>query len=323
VRILDLGSLNVDYVYRVDSFLAPGETKAALSREVHAGGKGLNQSIALAKAGARAWHAGRLGVGGEALAEALRSAGVDVSLLKPSPLPTGHTIIQVDASGQNCILLYGGSNRALSPTDIEEFLAPFGEGDLVLLQNETNEVGLAMRLAKERGLSIAFNPSPMDSAVLDYPLELVDYFILNEVEAAALAGPGAAAKGLGCPPADGPSAKGLPDGVEAAISAILERSRGAAVVLTLGSEGSVYARGSGPSAVRIRQAAYRAEAVDTTAAGDTFTGFFLAAMAEGLPPQKALDLASRAAAVCVTRPGAAPSIPSRAEVESALLERKR
>jgi len=301
MRILDLGSLNVDYVYRVDSFLAPGETKAALSRAVHAGGKGLNQSVALARAGAQVFHAGKLGQGGDILRETLSEAGVDISLLRRSDLPTGHTFIQVDAAGQNCILLYGGANRDLSREDIESFLAPFGPGDLVLLQNEINEVALAMRLAKERGLQIAFNPSPMEESVRNYPIELVDFFILNEVEAFSLTAD------RGTDP-------------ENAIAALLQRSPNAAVVLTLGAEGSIYARGGlgdrPRSGERIRQAAYRVQAQDTTAAGDTFTGYFLAALAEGQTPAAALDLASKAAAICVTRRGAAPSIPSRAEVEA-------
>ena len=316
MRILDLGSLNVDYVYRVDSFLVPGETKAALSREVHAGGKGLNQSVAAARAGARVWHAGKLGSGGELLERTLREAGVDVSLLRPSPLPTGHTFIQVDAAGQNCILLYGGSNRDIGEADLEAFLAPFGEGDLVLLQNEINDLPRAMRRAKERGLAIAFNPSPMEEGLRDYPLELVDLFILNEVEAQALAGrreADGAAEGL--------TGKREP---ETAIGALLERAPGAAVVLTLGSEGAIYARGAAgrPGSVRVRQAAYRVEAVDTTAAGDTFTGYFLAATAEGMGPAAALDLAAKAAALCVTRRGAAPSIPTRAEVDAAALRKR-
>jgi ribokinase len=298
MRILNIGSLNVDYVYRVDAFIAPGETKAALSREVHSGGKGLNQSIALAKAGARTWHAGKIGSGGEFLAKVLADAGVDTSLLRESSLPAGHAVIQVDASGQNCILLFGGSNRDIEGADIATFLEPFGEGDLVLFQNEVNRVAEAMRAAKKRGIKIAFNPSPMDEAIKSFPLELVDFFILNEVEAEALTGVADGAKDP-----------------EAAIGALLKRSPEAAVVLTLGSRGSIYARGG----ERIRQPAYRVEAVDTTAAGDTFTGYFLAATAEGAAPRAALDLAAKAAAICVTRRGAAPSIPARAEVEAAAL----
>jgi ribokinase len=292
MRILDFGSLNIDYVYRLDSFVAPGETKAATSLTVNAGGKGLNQSIALARAGAKVSHAGKIGPEGDFLVEALKAAGVDASLVERSKEATGHAIIQVDDEGRNCIIIHGGANRDIDEAYIGRALSSFGAGDLVLLQNEIASIPLIMRRAHEKGLQIAMNPSPLGPEIDSYPLELIDIFIMNEIEAAGLSG------------------EGEP---ERAAEALLARRPGARILITLGSEGALYA----DAGEKLRRPAHRVKAVDTTAAGDTFTGYFLAALGEGLSPAEAIELATKASAICVTRPGAAPSIPARAEVEAA------
>lgn len=292
-RILSFGSLNLDYVYRVPHFAAPGETLSSLRREVHCGGKGLNQSIAAARAGARVFHAGKIGSDGTALTGLLRDSGVDVSRVAVGPGASGHAIIQVDPAGQNCILLCGGCNREITAEEVDRALEGFGAGDFLLLQNEINGLEYLMRRAKEKGIAIVFNPSPVDGAVLELPLELVSLLIFNEIEGAALAG---------C---------GEPEGI---LDALRERWPEARLLLTLGGDGCVYDDGDR----RLRQAAYAVKAVDTTAAGDAFTGYFAAGLAAGLPVEEGLALAAKAAAIAVTRPGAAPSIPTMDEVRNAV-----
>ena len=197
MKILCFGSLNIDYTYRVDHFVQPGETLAAESLQVFSGGKGLNQAIALARAGAETCMAGAVGEDGRFLLEELTAAGVHtdhVSILQQ--VRTGNAIIQNDKTGDNCILLYGGANRAVTEAQADEVLRHFSAGDWLLLQNEINNLPYIMRRAHERGLRIAFNPSPMEQRVLDFPLEYVDLFLLNRVEAAQLAGTDGAADGL-------------------------------------------------------------------------------------------------------------------------------
>ena len=293
MKALCFGSLNIDYTYRVDHFVARGETLLSQGLQVFCGGKGLNQSIALSRAGASVCHAGSIGTDGLFLLEELWQAGVNTDHVTVSrEVRTGHAIIQNSPDGDNCILLYGGANQTITREQIDEVLSHFDAGDVLVLQNEINELGYLMQQAHDRGLRIALNPSPMNDTVLDLPLDTVDWLLVNEVEAAQI---------LGC---------GVTNGVAAA-RALREKLPRAAIVLTLGGEGAVYADGDGVFA----QSAVPVRAVDTTAAGDTFTGYFLSAMLEGKTPQQAMALAAKAAAISVTRPGAAPSIPKREEVE--------
>jgi ribokinase len=289
VRILNFGSLNIDYVYRVDAFLKPGETKPAQSRAVFAGGKGLNQSLAMAKAGLPVFHAGKVGSEGDFLVETLRQGRVDTSLIARSEQPSGHTIIQVDDQGRNCILLFGGANQDIDESYVDHVMSSFGPGDYLVLQNEISLVPTIMKKAKMKGLSIVMNPSPYTKVLLSYPLEIVDIFILNEIEAEGFTGYSDPHK---------------------ALNTLAQRFPESQIVLTLGEKGAIWAHGL----ERIEQQAYSAQVVDTTAAGDTFSGYFIAGLVEGYPVSKALDLASRAAAICVSRPGAAASIPWREEV---------
>lgn len=182
--ILNFGSLNIDHVYRVDSFVQPGETKHSKAYMVNSGGKGLNQSIAAAKAGGQVLHAGLVGRDGSFLVEKLQAAGVDTALMQASDEVSGHAIIQVADSGQNCILLYGGTNQLLTESYVESALSAFGGEGLVLLQNETNLTALIIQKAAEKGLKVAFNAAPYSDAVNSYPINLLDWLIVNEVEAA-------------------------------------------------------------------------------------------------------------------------------------------
>ncbi len=294
MKILNFGSLNLDYVYRVDHFAGPGETLSALSREVKPGGKGLNQSIALARAGAAVFHAGCLGKGGEMLREILERDGVDTSLLRPVEEMQGHTVIQVDPEGENSILLYGGSNRCVTEAQTEETLAGFGPGDWLLLQNEINMTGRIVDRAYEQGMRIVLNPSPYDGRLAEVDFGKLSWVLVNEVEAEQMTGT---------------------QDPEQAWEIMHRRWPGLSAVITLGSRGSMaFAQGEGGTET-VRQEAMKVRAADTTAAGDTFTGYFIAGLAAGKPLRECMAQAALAAAVSVTRPGAADSIPRAEELE--------
>lgn len=292
MKILNFGSLNLDHVYSVDHFVKEGETLASFSLKDHLGGKGLNQSVALARAGCQVYHAGKIGTDGNALLEKLKSERVNVNhLMIEENTPTGHAIIQVDKNGQNCILLHGGANRTISADEADAVLSNFDKGDLILLQNEITNVGYIIKKAHERGMIIALNPSPMDSELAGMrELNLVDWFILNEVEGAALTG-----KKLGEDICDG----------------MLMKFPKAQIVLTLGKLGAIYY----DSISFAKHGIYDVPVVDTTAAGDTFTGYFLCCVSENRTVEDCLETASKAASLAVTKAGASDSIPLRKEVE--------
>ena len=294
-KFLSFGSLNIDHTYRVAHFVGAGETLAASEVQTFPGGKGLNQSIALAKAGAEVFHAGSIGKDGSFLLDTLKKAGVNTELVSVlEQEKTGHAIIQNTLDGENCILLYGGANRRITEEQIDRALERFGPGDLLVLQNEINNIPYLIESAKRKGMVIALTPAPMSAEVRTYPLEEIEYILLNETEAAALA---AAEHGE---PMDANEHSDR-------LCAMLPDVR---FVLTLGSAGALYVC----KQERVFQSAFSVKAVDTTAAGDTFAGFFLQSITAGQPVKKALETAAKAAAICVTRKGASPSIPDREEV---------
>ncbi|MEM8783135.1 MAG: ribokinase [Planctomycetota bacterium] len=280
-RVINLGSLNADLVYRVPTIVAPGQTLASADFARHAGGKGLNQSVALARAGATVHHVGAVGEDGRWLRDALADVGADVSgVAVLGDHATGHAIIQVDDVGENAIVLFGGANRRAA---FDPSVHGLGPGDWLLTQNETSGAPEAIAAAKAGGASVAFNPAPMDDAVRGYPLEAVDLLVVNQSEAEALGD--AAGRTL---------------------------AAGGAVVTTYGPRGAAYRCGD----ETLEVPAEPADAVDTTAAGDTFVGYFLASRVAGLAVEPALRRAAKAAALCVGRPGAMPSIPLAAEVDA-------
>ena len=248
MKVLCVGSLNLDYTYQVDHFVRPGETLAARARSVHCGGKGLNQSIAAAKAGLQVWHAGLVGTGGAPLLDALQRYGVDTGLIRALDQPCGHTVIQVTEAGENCILLYGGTNTCLTESFVDETLCRFAPGDVLLLQNEVNGIPYLIRQAVRRGLRVAFNAAPMAPEVADYPLELLSWLVINEGEGAALAGTQA--------PAD-------------ILDRLAQRCPATQLLLTLGAGGSVCRAGGETWSCGV----FPVRPVDTTAAGDTFLGY--------------------------------------------------
>lgn len=289
MRVLNIGSINIDHVYKVDHFVRAGETVAGQSYNIFAGGKGFNQSIALARAGVVTSHAGRVGEDASWLLRRLEQEGVDTTHVTVGDVTTGHAIIQVTPDGENAIFLFGGANRAITDTDVESALSSCATGDYLLVQNETSSVAKAIEKAHDKGLKVVFNPAPMSADVHQYPLELVDIFILNETEAEYLTGE--------TDPAE-------------ILASMRNRFPKAATVLTQGNKGAVYSDAS----LMHYEPALLVDAVDTTAAGDTFIGFFLAELMLSADPVKALAKGCHAAAICVTRVGASDSIPLREEV---------
>lgn len=289
MRVLNFGSLNIDYVYQVDHFVQPGETLSSEKLQVNCGGKGLNQSIALARAGVETWHAGCIGKEGLFLREKLEDSGVHTQFVEQVSGNNGHAIIQVDPSGQNSILLHAGSNGQLDEAFVDRVLDHFSSEDVVLLQNETSCVGYILEQAARRGMRVALNAAPANSALLSMPLERLTWLLVNEVEGAVLAGQ---------------------EAPEAIVSCLTRRYPRTMLVLTLGTEGSIAALGD----TRAKSGIFPVQAVDTTAAGDTFTGYFLRGMLDGAAPEACLRLASAASALAVTRPGAADSVPAYGDV---------
>ncbi|MDD2958576.1 MAG: ribokinase [Lachnospiraceae bacterium] len=295
MKVLNYGSLNVDYVYALDHIVQGGETILSSKMEPFCGGKGLNQSIALAKAGVPVYHAGLIGEDGDMLLETCRENGVNTDYIRKLPEKGGHTIIQVDRNGQNCIILYGGTNQMQTKEYIDEVLGNFAEGDFLILQNEVNLLDYIIDKAYERGMKIVLNPSPFDDKLKACDLTKVYLFMLNEIE--------------------GEQFTGYKEKNEI-LTHLTEKFPNARFVLTLGSDGAVYFDGK----EKVFQDIFKVKAVDTTAAGDTFTGFFMASIIDGMPVAQALKTAAKASSIAVSRPGATPSIPTMEEVKKGLAE---
>ena len=293
MKVLSFGSMNVDHVYQVEHAVRPGETLTSRDYRQFPGGKGLNQSIALARAGMEVWHAGKLGPQGMFLKELLEENGVRTDYIELSQEPTGHAIIQVEPSGQNCIFLYGGTNRSISVERMRETLGHFEPGDVIVCQNEINDMEALTRMAVEQGLRLALNPSPMDGFMTREIISRASWVYVNETEAEALTGVSA-------------------DQVDQAAEALLRYSDRPEWILTLGGRGSVSIK---KGEAVIHQGIFKVQAVDTTAAGDTFSGYHLAATLQGLSRQEALCRGALAAAIAVSRAGASSSIPRREEVD--------
>lgn len=293
MKVLNIGSLNLDYVYNLDHIVQPGETESAESRNVFLGGKGINQSMALAKAGAEIYHGGLIGEDGQPFLDACQEYGVHAEYIRKIDAPTGHAIIQVDQKAQNCILLYGGANQMLTEEFVDEVLSHFEKGDVLLLQNEVNMLPYIVDRAYEKGMQIALNPSPFNEKLNAVDMKKISIFLLNEVEGGQITG------------------LTEPDEV---LDKMREMFPHAKIVLTLGKDGAKYAEGEAV----YDQPIYPVEAVDTTAAGDTFTGYFLAGLIEGMPIPEILKMSAKASSIAVTRKGAVPSIPYRTEVMEAL-----
>ncbi len=290
MKILNFGSCNIDYVYKLDHIVMPGETESSIDRQVFAGGKGLNQSIATALAGATVYHAGAIGVDGGELRKILNKNGVDTTYLKECDTSTGHAIIQVADSGENSIVIYPGANACIDKNYIDFVLENFSAGDTVIVQNESSNVEYIVDKAYERGLTVVLNPSPINEKIKKIDVNKISYLVLNETEGQAITGKENASDILEFFKTNYPNVK---------------------VVLTLGKKGSVYQFGNDKNF----QPSFKAKAVDTTAAGDTFMGYFVANVIKNGDVVNAMSLASCASAIAVSKQGASTSIPRHEEVE--------
>ena len=290
MKVLNFGSLNIDYVYSVDHFVRAGETLASDRLELFSGGKGLNQSVAFSRAGADIYHAGCVGKDGSMLTDVLKSNKIDTKFVRVTEeTSTGHAIIQVTKKGENCILLFGGANLTVDRDFVDRVIAEFDAGDLLMLQNEINDLGYIIEQAHKKGLQIALNPSPFNEKINALDLSLIDWLIVNETEGKDITG------------------KEEPSDI---LDSLLSSYPAMKVILTLGSDGSMYA----DTNTRVSHGIFKAKVVDTTAAGDTFTGYFFTSVTKGIAPAEALRIASAASAIAVSRKGASPSIPSLDEV---------
>lgn len=331
-RVLNFGSLNIDYVYAVPHFVRGGETLEASGRAVHIGGKGLNQSVSLARAGLAPIHAGIIGGDGSFLKGFLAAEGVDVSGVAEMPeQPSGHTFIQVRPEGENAILYYPGTNERLTDEFVKRTLAQLEPGDVLLLQNETNLVDVIIREGLARRLRVVFNPAPFDESVRALPLNALHAVILNQTEAQGLVAEDPAEL-------DHEDAGAALLSGEALFRAVAAKLPGVTLIITQGSKGAAWRRPSGREGFT---PAFPVTAVDTTGAGDAFTGYAVRALIKALEAEaqavtteaaeaaeKAGDdafaagmrLAAMAAAISVTKPGAAESVPTLADAEAALAD---
>ncbi|MDR0669886.1 MAG: ribokinase [Treponema sp.] len=292
MKFLVFGSLNIDLIFSVDHIVAPGETINSDALERSAGGKGANQATALAKAGMEVYMAGKIGTDGEFILGLLESYGVRTGHVLRWGGATGQAIIQVDKGGQNSIILYEGGNGALMNGEAAPIMSAFGPGDMVLLQNEIPLTAELMRTAAARGITVCLNPSPFDQRIGGLPLELADLLFVNEIEAEAL---------TGCSGSAGPAS---------ILEELVFRFPRAEIILTAGRGGAYYAHGD----LRAREDSVDVPVVDTIGAGDTFTGFFLAARQRGCDVAEALRLGCKAASITVSRRGAMASMPFAGEV---------
>ncbi len=295
MAIINFGSINIDHVYQVPHFVQPGETLDTTDYQILLGGKGANQSIALAKAGADVLHVGYINENDVQFKQEMIKLGINGRFIQCTSTASGHAIIQVTPSGENAIFIFGGANRLINEKDIQRALFDANKDDWVLLQNETTGTKAVLEQAKAKGLKVAFNPAPMTADIHDLDMRLIDLLIVNEIEAAELAGS---------------------EHYDDIVMFIEERFTHGSVLLTLGKQGvEWFSRGD-----HIAYPAFSVDAVDTTAAGDTFIGFFLAHYQIHQQPQLAIRHACAASAIAVTRVGAAPSIPTHDEVLQFLAE---
>ncbi|MDQ7072205.1 MAG: ribokinase [Rhodobacterales bacterium] len=287
--IYNLGSINIDYFYQVPHLPLPGETLAATDHSVGLGGKGANQSVAIARAGVAIKHIGAIGDDGEWTVERLASYGVDTTHISKSTLPTAHAIINVDPAGENAIVIYSGASGAQDPARINAALSNTSQNDILILQNETSHQETAARIAHDNGAMVVYSAAPFDMGAVRAVLPYITLLIVNEVEAAQLSA------ALDMPLTDIPVPR---------------------ILITKGAQGAEWHDLQNGDFTRMD--AFKVTPVDTTGAGDTFAGYVVAGLSEGMTPAKAMRLAAAASAIKVTHAGTADAIPARSEVDDFL-----
>lgn len=297
MKILCFGSINFDYIYQVDHFVEAGETMPCIQLDIASGGKGLNQAVAASNAGANTYFAGSVGSDGLELIDTLIRYGVNTDFaVVNKDVKTGHAIIQNNAQGDNCILAYKGANGAITTNMIDGTIEKFEAGDYLLVQNEINNMDKVVECAHKKGMIVVLNPSPILPNIHKLSNEIIDYIVLNEVEACQLTGLNIN---------DIKNSIFKDETKKLLIDALKDKYPKTKIILTLGEHGSVYYY----KKEYFAQMAYKVKAVDTTAAGDTFMGYFIAKLSLGYSVKEAMDVASKASSIAVTKLGAAPSIP--------------
>ncbi|AHD02616.1 ribokinase [Leisingera methylohalidivorans] len=288
MAIWNLGSINADMVYTMPHLPAAGETLAARHLDRFLGGKGANMSVAAVRAGSQVHHIGAAGPDGAWAVERLKRYGVGIRDINEVDTPTGHAIIAVEPKGENQIILFPGANRALTWDQLDQALSRASAGDILVMQNETNMQAEAACAGRDRGLRVCYAAAPFNADAVQAVLPFLDFLILNEVEAGQLK----EASGKS------PDELGVKD-----------------VIITLGAKGARHINGE--TGVILDVSALPVTPVDTTGAGDTFTGYVLSGLDRGLPLAEAMSLATKAAALMVTRHGTADVIPELKEVQAA------
>lgn len=289
MAVYNLGSINVDHFYQVPHLPRPGETLAATGHATGLGGKGANQSVAVAMAGSLVHHIGMVGPDGEAVRARMAALGVDVTHVGTGEMVTGHANIFVDPQGENAIVVLPGANHEQSLSQLESALSGAQEGDAFLLQNEVTLKLEAAEIARARGLFVVYSAAPFKPEIAREVLPYVDLLVLNEIEAEQLS------EALGLPVDEIP----VPH-----------------LLTTRGAKGAVWRDQESDRAIAVP--AFPVDPVDTTGAGDCFIGYVVAGIDQGLSEEEAMRLGAAAAALKVTRPGTADAIPARAEVDAFL-----
>lgn len=290
MAVFNLGSINADLFYQVPHLLAPGETLASTQHSRGLGGKGANMSVAIARAAARAVHIGAVGADGRWAVERLLEYGVDTRNIVELDVPTGHAVIMVDDHGENAILLFPGANRALTETHIASALMAATEADTFVFQNETSAQIEGATLASAKGMRVVYAAAPFDAQAVEAVLPMLDILVMNAVEA-----------------------QQLTDALGMTLGALPVRD----VIVTLGGEGCRWINTDAGTDQMFP--AIPVTPVDTTGAGDTFTGFLVAGLDRGLPMEQAISLGQQAGAIMVTRHGTADVIPDLKDIEDARL----
>ena len=290
MAVYNLGSINADLFYQVPHLLAPGETLASTEHSRGLGGKGANMSVAIARAAARAVHIGAVGSDGRWAVERLLEYGVDTRNIVELDVPTGHAVIMVDDHGENAILLYPGANRALTETHIASALAVATEADTFVFQNETSAQIEGATLASSKGMRVVYAAAPFDAHSVEAVLPMLDILVMNAIEA-----------------------QQLTDALGVALTDLPVRD----VIVTLGGDGCRWVNTDDGTDKTFP--AIPITPVDTTGAGDTFTGFLVAGLDRGLPMEQAISLGQQAGAIMVTRHGTADVIPDLKDIEDARL----
>lgn len=287
MALYNFGSTNIDIIFKVDHIVRPGETIPSISLERSIGGKGANQSVGAAfSGGAEVFHVGKIGDDGKFIPSILEQKGVNVSFLRKGTTPTGQALIQVSMEGENSIILYGGGNQEFTKNEVDGVIENMKKGDWILLQNEINLNGYIIEKGKKRGMNICFNPAPYHEDVKRLPLSLISILVLNETEAEGLSGESDPSK---------------------ALSSLCGKYPETEILITLGKKGVIQQIGSSEV---LTCGTWDVPVKDTTAAGDTFIGCYVANRSKGVNAEDALNRASRASNITVMREGALSSIPN-------------